>query len=65
VEVADRQLLATADEDRSVCPWDPVSGACALTTSAHHPSLTVSWVTDGLAVRLDAGTLVIDLRTRE
>ena len=61
VTVAGRELLASADRDRTVRIWDPRIGACLLTVPVYHPACSLAWVAGSLAIGLTRGILVIQL----
>jgi hypothetical protein len=61
VSVGGRDLLASASHDRTVRLWDPATGA-ALTVPVHHHALACAATAGLLAIGLDAGLLVLDVR---
>ena len=59
VVAADRHLLVSASDDRTVRIWDPRTGTCSLTVPTYHPALALARVSQSLAIGLTAGILVI------
>ncbi len=65
VTVGGHTLLASGGKDRTIRLWKPSGGSPVLSIPVHYPVLTCLEVSGLLFVGLTAGSLVLDLNTRD
>jgi len=65
VTVGGRSLLASGGKDRTIRIWDPAGGSPILSIPVHYPVLACLEVAGLLFAGLTAGSLVLDLNTRD
>jgi WD40 repeat protein len=65
VTIDGRPLLASGGKDRTIRIWDPTGGSPILSIPVHYPVLACLEVSGLLFAGLTAGSLVLDLNTRD
>jgi WD40 repeat protein len=65
VTVGGRPMLASGSRDRTVKLWDPATGSLKISIPVHYPALACLEVSGQLFVGLTAGSLALDLNTRD